>query len=135
MPGALANSPTFTSDSRSPPSQKRRMTCLILSRDRSEKTSNVNKVPTPIAGTRLVLTDDVADVVGEGINVAIRIGELADSSLITRRLVFDRRIIYAAPAYLDRDGTPATPDDLAAHNCLALNAYKTTLRDDSKVTR
>jgi DNA-binding transcriptional LysR family regulator len=75
----------------------------------------------------LVLTDDVADVVGEGINIAIRIGELADSALITRRLVFDRRIIYAAPAYLDRYGTPATPDDLAAHNCLALNAYKTTL--------
>jgi LysR substrate binding domain len=64
----------------------------------------------------------VADVVGEGINVAIRIGELADSSLITRRLVFDRRIIYVAPAYLDRDGTPATPDDLAAHNCLVFLA-------------
>jgi DNA-binding transcriptional LysR family regulator len=37
----------------------------------------------------LVLTDDVADVVGEGIDVAIRIGELADSALITRRSVFD----------------------------------------------
>jgi DNA-binding transcriptional LysR family regulator len=76
---------------------------------------------------QLVLTDDVADIVGEGIDVAIRIGELADSSLITRRLVSDRRIICAAPAYLDRCGTPITPDDLAAHNCLALNAYKTTL--------
>jgi DNA-binding transcriptional LysR family regulator len=76
---------------------------------------------------QLVLTDDVADVVGEGIDVAIRIGELADSSLITRRLVSDRRIICAAPAYLERYGTPATPDDLAGHNCLALNAYKTTL--------
>jgi DNA-binding transcriptional LysR family regulator len=75
----------------------------------------------------LVLTDDVADVVGKGINIAIRIGELADSELITRRLVFDRRIICAAPAYLDRYVTPTTPDDLAAHNCLALNAYKTTL--------
>jgi DNA-binding transcriptional LysR family regulator len=76
---------------------------------------------------QLVLTDDVVDVVGEGIDVAIRIGELADSSLITRRLVSDRRIICAAPAYLDRYGTPTTPDDLAAHNCLTLNAYKTTL--------
>jgi DNA-binding transcriptional LysR family regulator len=76
---------------------------------------------------QLVLTDDVVDVVGEGIDVAVRIGELADSSLITRRLVSDRRIICAAPVYLDRYGTPATPDDLAAHNCLALNAYKTTL--------
>lgn len=76
---------------------------------------------------QLVLTDDVVDVIGEGIDVAIRIGELADSSLITRRLVSDRRIICAAPAYLDRYGTPTTPDDLATHNCLALNAYKTTL--------
>jgi DNA-binding transcriptional LysR family regulator len=76
---------------------------------------------------QLVLTDDVIDVVGEGIDVAIRVSELADSSLITRRLVSDRRIICAAPAYLDRYGTPKTPDELAAHNCLALNAYKTTL--------
>jgi DNA-binding transcriptional LysR family regulator len=81
----------------------------------------------PRLSIQLMLTDDVVDVVGEGIDVAIRIGELADSSLITRRLVSDRRIICAAPAYLDRYGTPSTPDDLAAHNCLALNAYKTTL--------
>jgi DNA-binding transcriptional LysR family regulator/energy-coupling factor transporter ATP-binding protein EcfA2 len=76
---------------------------------------------------QLLLTDDVVDIVGESIDVAIRIGELADSSLITRRLVSDRRIICAAPAYLDRYGTPETPDDLAIHNCLTLNAYKTTL--------
>ncbi|NJM72854.1 MAG: LysR family transcriptional regulator [Scytonema sp. RU_4_4] len=81
----------------------------------------------PRLSIQLVLTDDVVDVVGEGIDVAIRISEIADSSLITRRLVSDRRIICAAPAYLDRYGTPKTPDDLAAHNCLALNAYKTTL--------
>ncbi|MBE9169331.1 LysR family transcriptional regulator [Pleurocapsales cyanobacterium LEGE 06147] len=81
----------------------------------------------PRLSIQLVLTDDVVDVVGEGIDVAIRVGELADSSLITRRLVSDRRIICAAPAYLDRYGTPKIPDDLAAHNCLALNAYKTTL--------
>ncbi|MEH2039347.1 LysR family transcriptional regulator [Nostoc sp.] len=76
---------------------------------------------------QLVLSDNVVDVVGEGIDVAIRISELADSSLITRRLVSDCRIICAAPAYLARYGTPKTPDDLATHNCLALNAYKTTL--------
>jgi DNA-binding transcriptional LysR family regulator len=49
----------------------------------------------------LTLTDDVIDLVSEGIDVAIRIGELADSSLITQKLISDRRIIYAAPAYLD----------------------------------
>lgn len=76
---------------------------------------------------QLILTDDVVDVVNEGIDVAIRIGELANSALITRRLVSDRRIICAAPTYLARYGTPTTPNDLAAHNCLALSAYKTTL--------
>ncbi|MBW4691397.1 MAG: LysR family transcriptional regulator [Lyngbya sp. HA4199-MV5] len=81
----------------------------------------------PRLNLQLVLTDDVIDVVGEGIDVAIRVSELADSSLITRRLVSDRRILCAAPVYLDRYGTPNTPDELAAHNCLALNAHKTTL--------
>lgn len=81
----------------------------------------------PRLSIQLILADDVIDVVSEGIDVAIRIGELADSSLISRRLVSDRRIICAAPAYLDRYGIPKTPDDLAIHNCLTLNAYKTTL--------
>lgn len=81
----------------------------------------------PRLDVQLALTDDLVDIVGEGIDVAIRIGELADSALITRRLISDRRIICAAPAYLNRCGTPTTPDDLANHNCLALNAYKTTL--------
>lgn len=81
----------------------------------------------PRLSIQLVLTDDVIDVVSESIDVAIRIGELADSALVTRRLISDRRIICAAPAYLDRHGTPKIPDDLATHNCLTLNAYKTTL--------
>ncbi|KAM3095779.1 LysR family transcriptional regulator [Phormidesmis sp. 146-35] len=81
----------------------------------------------PRLSIQLALTDDLVDIVGDSIDVAIRIGELADSALITRRLVSDRRILCAAPAYLDRYGTPTTPDDLATHNCLALNAYKTTL--------
>lgn len=76
---------------------------------------------------KLALTDDVIDIVAEGIDVAIRIGELADSSLIARRLISNRRIVCASPAYLEQHGTPTTPDDLAQHNCLILSAYKTTL--------
>ena len=75
----------------------------------------------------LTLTDDVVALVSEGVDVAIRIGELADSSLITQKLISDRRIICAAPVYLDRYGIPTTPDDLAHHNCLILDARKTTL--------
>lgn len=75
----------------------------------------------------VIWTDDGVDVVAEGIDIAIRIGELADSSLIARRLVSNRRIVCASPAYLEQYGTPTTPDDLAQHNCLILSAYKTTL--------
>ncbi|MBD3885204.1 hypothetical protein IFO70_26090 [Phormidium tenue FACHB-886] len=81
----------------------------------------------PRMSIQLALTDDVIDIVADGIDVAIRVSELADSALITRGLVSDCRILCATFAYLDRYGTPRTPDDLAAHNCLALNAHKTTL--------
>lgn len=81
----------------------------------------------PLVAIKLILTDDVVDVVNEGIDVAIRVGEIADSALTSRKLLSDRRIICAAPSYLDRYGTPKTPDDLAHHNCLSLHAYKTTL--------
>jgi len=81
----------------------------------------------PQVRLKLILTDDVVDVVAEGIDIAIRIGELADSSLIARRLVSNRRIVCASPAYIKRYGMPLTPDDLAHHNCLILSAHKTTL--------
>jgi DNA-binding transcriptional LysR family regulator len=81
----------------------------------------------PQISLKLILTDDVVDLVTDGIDVAIRIGELADASLMTKKLISSRRIICAAPKYLDRYGIPKTPDELADHNCLSLNAQKTTL--------
>ena len=69
---------------------------------------------------RLVVTftDGVVDIVEGGYDLAVRVAELKDSSLIARRLAPNRRVICAAPAYLERHGAPATPDDLARHNCL-----------------
>jgi len=66
----------------------------------------------------LVLADAYADLVAERIDVAVRIGTLADSSLVARRLAPSRVALAASPAYLLRRGAPHTPVDLREHDCL-----------------
>jgi len=66
----------------------------------------------------LVLEDRFVDLLAEGFDLAVRIAELRDSSLVARRLCASRRVLCAAPAYLALHGTPATPDDLGAHRCI-----------------
>jgi len=66
------------------------------------------------------LDDRVQDLVRVGYDLAIRIGTLADSRLVARRIAVNRRVLCAAPAYLERHGMPATPADLAAHECVIL---------------
>ncbi|MET0266819.1 MAG: LysR substrate-binding domain-containing protein [Duganella sp.] len=70
----------------------------------------------------LNMTDRVTDIVGEGVDVAIRIASLADSSLVSVKLADNERVVVAAPAYLKRYGTPQTLADLARHNCLAISS-------------
>lgn len=67
------------------------------------------------------LTDATIDLVEERADVAIRVGPLSDSGLVARRLGDSGRSIVAAPAYLDRHGTPVEPEDLLRHNCIAFN--------------
>ena len=67
----------------------------------------------------LNLNDRRIDLVEEGVDVAIRIGRLADSTLIARRLFEARTVLCASPGYLEEHGTPHTPDDLLNHDCLA----------------
>ncbi|KAA1180076.1 LysR family transcriptional regulator [Rhizobium tropici] len=67
------------------------------------------------------LTDSVIDIVGERADVAIRAGILRDSSLKARKLMDSRRIIVAAPSYIEQNGRPTTPDELDHHNCLTFN--------------
>lgn len=69
----------------------------------------------------LTLTDAIVDVVRERMDLAIRSAALRDSGLITRRLMPNRRVVCAAPAYLTRCGVPERPADLAHHGCLRLN--------------
>ncbi|TYQ19844.1 UNVERIFIED_ORG: DNA-binding transcriptional LysR family regulator [Zoogloea ramigera] len=70
----------------------------------------------------LNMTDRVTDIVGEGIDVAIRIASLADSSLVSVKLADNERVVVAAPSYLKRHGTPETLADLARHNCLVISS-------------
>jgi DNA-binding transcriptional LysR family regulator len=67
------------------------------------------------------LSDEIVDIVGEGMDLAIRVAELNDSSLVARKLAPCRRMICATPDYLERYGCPQTPADLVKHSCLTLN--------------
>ena len=66
----------------------------------------------------LMLTDDFSDIVGGGFDLAIRIGELSDSSLVARRLASVRRVLCASPDYIARHGMPTSLEDLSNHICL-----------------
>lgn len=74
----------------------------------------------PEVSCTLDLSDRTVDLVNEGFDCAIRIGELPDSSLVSVRLAENRRVVIASREYLARHGTPQTPQDLLAHNCLCL---------------
>jgi DNA-binding transcriptional LysR family regulator len=66
----------------------------------------------------LDLNDRQVDLLAEGFDLAVRIAELADSTLIARRLAPVRHVVCASPAYLAEHGTPHSPPDLAEHDCL-----------------
>jgi DNA-binding transcriptional LysR family regulator len=66
----------------------------------------------------LALDDRQRDIVADGIDVAFRIAQLADSTLVARRLAPIRQLVVAAPSYLEARGKPVTPDDLRDHDCL-----------------
>ena len=72
----------------------------------------------PLVQLDLLPTDRVIDMVEEGIDIAIRIGRLADTSFMARKIGEDKRLICAAPSYLARHGTPKRPEELARHNCI-----------------
>jgi DNA-binding transcriptional LysR family regulator len=73
----------------------------------------------PDINVRLVLADRVVNLLEEQVDVAVRIGELPDSSLLATRVGSIRRIVCASPAYFETHGTPRSPDDLAAHHCIS----------------
>jgi DNA-binding transcriptional LysR family regulator len=70
----------------------------------------------------LTLTDTLSNLVLEDIDLAIRFGTPADSSLVARRLAPNRRVLCASPAYLARHGVPDEPNDLARFDCIVISS-------------
>ena len=66
----------------------------------------------------LVVRDQFSDMIEERLDLAVRSGDIADVSLVARRVGQLGRAVVAAPIYLERHGAPSTPSDLAAHECL-----------------
>ena len=64
------------------------------------------------------LSDRAVDIVDEGLDLAVRIGGIGSQTLIARKLASTQLVLCAAPAYLERHGRPAVPEDLAGHVCL-----------------
>lgn len=69
----------------------------------------------------VVLDDRPIDLIGEGIDVSLRMGHLADTGLVARRLATARRLVIATPGYLARAGAPKTPADLATHQTIVFS--------------
>lgn len=74
----------------------------------------------PDLRAELLLTDGIIDIAAQGVDLALRIGPLRDSTLVARRLADNPRGLYASPAYVARCGTPSIMTDLDAHACLLL---------------
>jgi DNA-binding transcriptional LysR family regulator len=75
------------------------------------------------------LTNDYSDPVREGYDLCIRIGNVIDPDFVTTKLLSNRRVVCATPAYFRKYGIPQTLEDLAHHNCLAVNLTAGQNRD------
>jgi DNA-binding transcriptional LysR family regulator len=76
----------------------------------------------PDVSLSLNLSDRVVDIVNEGFDCAVRVGDLPDSNLVSVRLADNRRMCVATPEYLKRAGTPRHPAELSRHRCLTLSS-------------
>jgi len=79
----------------------------------------------PDVRIQFTLSESIVNLIEEEVDIAIRIGQLPDSSLIARKLGPARRMVVAAPAYLEQYGVPKKPEDLKDHNCLTLSTATT----------
>lgn len=82
----------------------------------------------PEVSIKLDLSDRLVDLIEEQYDCAIRIGDLDDSQIIGTRLADNRRVVVASQAYLNKNGTPKTPEDLTDHNCLTFGTQANQAR-------
>jgi DNA-binding transcriptional LysR family regulator len=75
----------------------------------------------PAVRMELEFTDRRVSLIEEGFDLAVRMGELEDSELRARRLMRIERYVVATPQYLERSGTPTTPEELRSHRCLIVS--------------
>jgi DNA-binding transcriptional LysR family regulator len=75
----------------------------------------------PDIGVRVALADRVVNLHEEDIDLAVRIGELPDSSLVATRVGSIRRVVCGSPAYFAQRGTPKSPDELSIHDCITFD--------------
>jgi DNA-binding transcriptional LysR family regulator len=75
----------------------------------------------PDIGVRVALADRVVNLHEEDIDLAVRIGELPDSSLVATRVGSIRRVVCGSPAYFAQRGTPRSPDELSIHDCITFD--------------
>jgi len=73
----------------------------------------------------LIMTDSFVDLIEEGVDLTIRIGNIQDTSLITHRIGTTRRVTIGHQSYFDRAGEPQTPEDLVQHNCIVYTRLAT----------
>ncbi|ARU59178.1 LysR family transcriptional regulator [Oleiphilus messinensis] len=82
----------------------------------------------PKISLELVLDDKFTDLIGDGFDLAVRLGDLKDSSLVAKKLTYLRNILCASPEYLSANGIPVRLEDLKQHNCLAFS-YSQDVRE------
>ena len=75
----------------------------------------------PAIKLQLIMTDTIVDMVSEGVDVAVRVGSLADSSMVSLRLASSRSVLCASPDYLAKAGIPTSVEALSQHDCLLLS--------------
>ncbi|OWV99817.1 LysR family transcriptional regulator [Rhizobium sp. R693] len=72
----------------------------------------------PALSVELIFREEPSDLIGDGIDLEVRLGPVSDSSLMCRRIGWTTAFLVAAPRYLAQHGTPNTPDEISGHECI-----------------